>query len=89
MAKTDPSIVPLIYQKLKDNFGDADWVVFMNGPFELTNPIQTLMLEAGQKGMAVVVQASLVPTEDIFESEDEPTTMDELEQEIAETQKDK
>lgn len=89
MAKGDVSIVPLIYQRLKDNFGEPDWVVFMNGPYELTNPIQTMMLEAGQKGMAVVVQASLVPTEDIFEDEPEPSTMDDLEQEIENSKKGK
>ena len=87
MPKGDVSIVPLIYQKLGDNFGDADWVVFMNGPFELTNPIQTLMLEAGQKGMAVIVQATLVPAESLYEDDPKPSVMGELEQEIADTQK--
>jgi len=89
VARADDSIVPLIFQRLHEDFGDVDWVVWMSGPYELTNPIQTMMLEAGQKGCAVIVQATLVPSESLVPDEDDSPTLTELEQEIENSKKGK
>jgi len=80
MAKGGSEIVPLLFQRWKDGFEAVDWTAMLGGPYELTNPIQTMMMEAGQKGMVVIVQASLVPYEEIFPPEEEREELEEPEE---------
>lgn len=65
MARVDPSIVPLIFMRFTDKFEKLDYSIGLTGPFEVTTPLQAMMQEAGAKGMGVVVQAALIPMEDL------------------------
>lgn len=60
------NIIPLIYQKWTAEFKEIDFAVSLNGPFDLTTPVQALQQEAGAKGMGVIIQASIVPLDWIY-----------------------
>ena len=65
-------IVPILFQRFSDEFETSEWSLMLSGPYEITNPLQTMVMEAGAKGMSVVIQAALVPTEVLFPDLDEP-----------------
>ncbi len=71
MTDMQTSHTVLLYQQFTDDFKEVDWTIIMSGPFELNNPIQALLMEAGQKGMCVIVQASLVPSDVLFPPDEE------------------
>lgn len=79
MPNGETSHTVLLYQQYTDDFKEVDWTIIMSGPFELNNPIQALLMEAGQKGMCVIVQASLVPSDVLFPPEEK---MEELAKEL-------
>jgi len=59
-------IVPILFQRFTDEFEAQDWSLMLSGPYEVTNPLQAMVMEAGSKGMSVVIQASLVPVDVLF-----------------------
>ncbi len=64
-------IVPMLFQRFSDEFKTSEWSLMLSGPYEVTNPLQTMVMEAGAKGMAVVIQAALVPIDVLFPEIDE------------------
>ena len=59
-------IVPILFQRFSDEFETSEWSLMLSGPYEITIPLQTMVMEAGAKGMSVVIQAALVPTDVLF-----------------------
>ena len=64
-------IVPILFCRYEDEFDKLAWSSMLSGPFEVTNPLQAMMMEAGSKGMSVVINVSLVPTDTLFPMPDE------------------
>ena len=64
-------IVPILFQRFTDDFTEQEWSMMLSGPYEVTNPLQSMVMEAGAKGMAVVIQSSLVPIDVLFPEIDE------------------
>lgn len=61
MPQPDPNFVPIIFQVMTDDGKEVDYELWLNGAFEITNPLQTLVMKAGAKGQAVLITAGLVP----------------------------
>ena len=67
----DDQMVPILFCRYSDEFEELAWSSMLAGPFEVTNPLQSMMMEAGAKGMSVVINVSLVPTDILFPMPDE------------------
>lgn len=64
--QTPPDFVPIIFQKWTPRFEALDYATSLNGPFEITTPLQAIQQEAGAKGCIVIVQISIIPAEDFY-----------------------
>jgi hypothetical protein len=49
-----------MFQRWTDEFQTLDYSSPLQGPFEMTTPLQAMMLEAGAKDKGIVVMAALV-----------------------------
>ena len=77
MAKNqDYQTPPLMFQRWRDDFSELDYIVPLNGPFEVAPLLQALQMEAGAKDKGIVIQVSLAPLAFFFEV---PETEDENE----------
>ena len=77
MPRRDPEIVPILFQRLGDNAEGIAWQLQLSGVFEVTQPLQAMLMEAGATGKSLIVGAYLVPTEDFFPEEEDPPTQEE------------
>ena len=57
---------PIMMSRLRDNFGEIDYTVPLNGPFEVAPLLQAMQMEAGAKQMGIVIQVTLAPLELFF-----------------------
>lgn len=64
MANRGP--YPIIFQRLKDNFGEEDWQELYEQSFGVGQNLEAFHREANAKGMVLVVQTSLVPADNVF-----------------------
>lgn len=62
-------IAPIIMVKFTPGFGEVDYSVILDGPYDITNPLQAIQQEAGAKGCGVVVNISLVPIDDLMQDQ--------------------
>lgn len=57
---------PIIFTRYSDEFEKPDWTITDKGPFELSNIIQTIQLEAAVKNKLVMIQVALVDPGNIY-----------------------
>lgn len=57
---------PMMFIRYRDNFSEMDYSAPLTGPYEVTNPLQAMQMEAGAKQMGIVIQAALVPLDYFF-----------------------
>ena len=58
--------VLIMFNRYADDFEALLWTTQLGGPYEVTNPLQAMVMEAGAKGLAVVINAALVSPEVFF-----------------------
>lgn len=56
----DHTVPAIGYEAWTDGFEGIDYVAYMSGPFEVTNPIQAAQLRAQNLGLVVVVKVACV-----------------------------
>ena len=66
MPSIDGDIVPLLYWRYTDGFAAYDWGREFQTSYEVAQQIDSLLREAGAKGMSLVVQVALVKTEELY-----------------------
>jgi len=74
----DEQLTPIMFARFADEFSDLQWSMFLGGPFEVTNPLQAMVMEAGAKGCGIVIQVALVPIETLFPELGEEPVEDEF-----------
>jgi len=55
-----------MFQRWSDDFQEVSYAVPLTGAFEVTTPLQAMLLEAMAKDRGIVIQAALVPLEYFF-----------------------
>jgi len=66
MPNVDGKIVPLLFWRMQDHHAGFDWGKEVDAAFQCGQLIEAMVQEAGAKGMTVVVQVALWPTEELF-----------------------
>lgn len=70
MAKSDSfQQTPLMFISFKDNFEAVEYAAPLQGPYEVTTPIQTAILKAQSMGKGVIVQVAVCDLSMIFGEE--------------------
>ena len=77
MARRDPEIVPILFARLSDKAEDTVWSLQLSGVFEVTQPLQAMLMEAGATGKSLIINAFLVPTDELYPTEPVPPTEEE------------
>ena len=57
---------PIVFQRWSDDFSEVSYSVPLTGAFEVTTPLQAMLLEAMAKDKGIVIQAALMPLEIFF-----------------------
>jgi len=83
MAKNQPpEFVTMLLTRYTPGFGEPDFTIRLESPYDITTQLQAIQQEAGAKGCAVIINVSLIPSEELFTSaldESEETENDEPE----------
>lgn len=66
MAKQTPDMTQIIFIRLNDNGQDVDYTTPLNGPFDVTNLLQAMVVEASAKGKGIVVTTQITNLQDFF-----------------------
>ena len=66
MPTIDGKIVPLHFWRMQEQHAGFDWGKEALYTGEITSLIDAMVQEAGAKGMTVVVQVALWPTEELY-----------------------
>ncbi len=63
------TLPPMMLSRFTNEFAEIDYSVPIDNAFDVANYLQTWQKEAGVKGMVVVIQVALVPTEKFYENQ--------------------
>lgn len=72
MAQNDVFEPLMLYTRYTPEFEEADYTIRFSSPFELNDMLTAMMKEAGVKGMAIMLQASLVDATQFYEGDTAP-----------------
>ena len=72
MPKDDFDTAPMVLLVYTQEFGEINYTLPIQGPYDVTTPLTAIQLEAQSKGCAVMIQIALIPLEQFWgEQEDE------------------
>lgn len=77
MAKAGADSPFLLLNVFTDNFAEIDYSAVLGGPFDLTNPVQAMLLRAQNRHMGVIIQLACVPLEQFYGDSDNVEQSDE------------
>ncbi len=80
MPQEDFDSAPMVLTRLTRGFGEINYSIPLNGPFDVTTPLTAIQLEAQAKGCAVMIQVALIDLKEFWGDQEEETEGDTIDE---------